>query len=96
MQKLRLNLDEFAVESFKTDEQEGENGTVEGYAGTPRCTISDSAQELLTCVHSCQGSCPCEPIYQTDTGCYNTIETGPFLCSNPAADGVGDGVLRVL
>jgi hypothetical protein len=81
MKKLRLELDELAVESFATGEDEmATRGTVAGHIST-RCTggamTCDDGNTCVpagdtcandTCYISCMGSCPCYPNYET-IGC---------------------------
>lgn len=56
MRKVKLNLDDLAVESFATtDADPATRGTVHGHAGTRFCTASYEAGG--TCEFSCIGSC---------------------------------------
>lgn len=50
MNKLRLKLDELAVESFEAHAADGERGTVFG-------EDSDSGEPVDTCQRSCNGTC---------------------------------------
>lgn len=65
MKKLKLNLDEIKVESFKINSTQKNNGTVQGYNAIP---YSDPAspcptwgysncETLLYCGASCMGTC---------------------------------------
>jgi len=56
MRKIRLNIDDLAVESFKTAGAEGKAGTVRGNGWTELegCAVSDGASACATC----DGGCP--------------------------------------
>jgi hypothetical protein len=56
MRKIRLNIDDLAVESFKTAAAEGKTGTVKGNGWTEfeGCVVSDGASACATC----DGGCP--------------------------------------
>lgn len=56
MRKIRLNVDELAVESFRTAASEGTAGTVQGQGFTAMagCVISGGVSACATC----DGGCP--------------------------------------
>ncbi|HYW12647.1 MAG TPA: hypothetical protein VE871_11850 [Longimicrobium sp.] len=57
MNKLRLNLDDLAVDTFQTDEDGTSlRGTVEGHEASQTICPAASLKTVLTC-------CPCTPRY---------------------------------
>lgn len=57
MNKLRLNLEDLAVDTFQTDEDGTSlRGTVEGHEVSQTICPAASAKTVLTC-------CPCTPRY---------------------------------
>ncbi|MBW3571054.1 MAG: hypothetical protein KY467_08100 [Gemmatimonadetes bacterium] len=58
MKKLTLNVEALRVESFATDKQSAERGTVVGHYGT---THTEFGQETcdLSCMQSCNGGWSC-------------------------------------
>ena len=87
MKKLRLNLDQLAVDSFDTSAAAAEKGTVFGEQctcqtqctcpGCPTCDFSACGQNTCqeTCLESCWGSCA--PEYS----CWDTC-AGQFTCES--------------
>lgn len=58
MRKVKLDLDELAVESFATADGESEvRGTVHGHDATELCTRFMTRCYQDTCAFSCDGSC---------------------------------------
>ncbi|HEX8832387.1 MAG TPA: hypothetical protein VF705_14530 [Longimicrobium sp.] len=72
MGKLRLMVDDLAVESFETARPGGKAGTVRG-AGAVGLTDADTC--WYTCGESCGRSCTCP---ESQNSCYNETCTCPF------------------
>jgi hypothetical protein len=76
MKKLKLNLDELAVETFVTDHQEGQRGTVAGYATnlciTYRCDNTNLCTGGDSCDGTCYATCGDEPCNSYDAACGGT------------------------
>lgn len=90
MKKLRLNLDELEVESFETEAEHAERGTVHGHAQySAYCPPGESLQASncptcqQTCVATCYGQNTCEGVFTCGPGstCLGTCD--PFNgCNN--------------
>jgi len=58
MRKVKLNLDDLAVESFATaDVDPATRGTVQGHDATALCETRITRCYQDTCAFSCDGSC---------------------------------------
>jgi hypothetical protein len=85
MHKLKLDLDQLAVESFDTIPSDGaRRGTVQGFGPTPLITCNTCYDTCAscggTCDNSCGGTCYCGSGYYTCGGsCYGT-------CTEPSCD----------
>jgi hypothetical protein len=89
MAKLRLRLDELAVESFAASVQDIGTGTVEGRQTGTYCTVNNiTCNQVNTCVYgeTCGGWATCEFTYCNGTcvRCYpggtGTNDTQPVSC----------------
>lgn len=79
--KLKLNLDELAVDSFDTTKNEAKTGTVFGEQCT--CYTNCSCPGCPTCDASCNGSCD----YTCDVSCYGTCgDTCDNSCNGTCFD----------
>jgi hypothetical protein len=83
MRKLRLDLDELAVQSFATGETEGGRGTVAAQEVTVlRCNdTGPTGCDINTCPLSCDGACGsyyCPPVGDLSE---NTCVDGSALCT---------------
>ena len=81
MRKLRLNMDELAVESFEVAEDRAEVGTVHGEQQTYTCQPETCLDE--TCVDvNCYTQRPTEPYYPS---CIESCQSCQFSC-NPTCE----------
>ena len=83
MRKLRLDVEELAVESFETLEERAERGTVLGHARTYAweysCDENNTCAQMMTCganascAYTCNNADTCGGEYSCDINCPGVV-----------------------
>ncbi|MBB4635741.1 hypothetical protein [Longimicrobium terrae] len=80
MNKMKLELDSLDVQSFATAKVDGYQGTVDGHAKTPACTLGcgseiDACPSSLGCTYQCESIDRCTGLgcESFDTNCPTNV-----------------------
>ena len=77
MNKMKLNLEQLAVESFETAAGGDESGTVHGHASGVSCPLLETCNGVQTCWDGCPTS---SLLTQPEPNCPSSDPSSPVIC----------------